>query len=124
MGHWSNGGCKFPNCDCAPTCAFPQVSRDPTYRPEREGEPCTYCGVRMSYFGARQHIPTVDHVQPLSRGGADHPLNLVLCCEYCNTWKHYLTLAEWLEKLLEKGELTRADRVRQLIALIEEMKSE
>jgi len=68
-------------------------------------------------------MPTEDHVQPLSRGGRDHPSNIVIACEYCNTWKHYLTLEEWLEKLIAKGETTRVDRVRLLIEIVEQMRA-
>lgn len=44
-------------------------------------EPCAYCGkVRDSYH--------VDHIVPLSRGGADTPENLANACVECNLKKH------------------------------------
>jgi hypothetical protein len=36
---------------------------------------CVYCGDEAS---------TVDHVIPTSKGGTDHPLNLVAACQLCN----------------------------------------
>jgi 5-methylcytosine-specific restriction endonuclease McrA len=39
---------------------------------------CVYCGDVAN---------TVDHVIPLSRGGTDHPMNLVAACAFCNYGK-------------------------------------
>jgi 5-methylcytosine-specific restriction endonuclease McrA len=40
---------------------------------------------------------TLDHVQPLSRGGHHTPENVKVCCEACNMAKDNKTLAEYLE---------------------------
>jgi 5-methylcytosine-specific restriction endonuclease McrA len=43
---------------------------------------CGYCGVRETDVGAAL---TIDHFQPISRGGEDTPANWVYCCFACNT---------------------------------------
>lgn len=51
---------------------------------------CHYCGLcplRIIHWTDRQDVEnqaTVDHVYPLSRGGADHPSNMVVSCRRCN----------------------------------------
>lgn len=51
---------------------------------------CAYCGRRID-------LPkrTIDHVIPLSRGGAHHPDNLVMACGPCNSSKRDLTAEEY-----------------------------
>lgn len=45
---------------------------------------CGYCGVREDDAGATL---TVDHFQPVSRGGSDDEDNLVYACHACNEFK-------------------------------------
>ena len=45
---------------------------------------CGYCGVSETFSGGAL---TVDHFQPVSRGGADEASNLVACCHACNEFK-------------------------------------
>lgn len=46
---------------------------------------------------SKKIMATVDHVQPLSKGGARYELaNLVICCDSCNGSKGDLTLNEWV----------------------------
>ncbi len=59
--------------------------------------PCVYCSA------AAQHV---DHVRPLSRGGAEHARNLVPACSKCNQSKGSRLLTEW-----------RADRVAHAVAI-------
>ncbi|MFJ4701937.1 HNH endonuclease [Streptomyces sp. NPDC088768] len=47
---------------------------------------CCYCS------GPAEHL---DHVTPLSRGGADTLSNVVPACAECNLSKAALSLAEW-----------------------------
>jgi len=58
---------------------------------------CWYCGVEL---GVREiHI---DHIDPLSRGGADTIHNLALACKNCNRAKWDSTLVEftrWVNRL-------------------------
>ena len=45
---------------------------------------CGYCGVSATDVGAAL---TIDHFQPISRGGGDIPANWVYCCFACNNAK-------------------------------------
>jgi 5-methylcytosine-specific restriction endonuclease McrA len=49
---------------------------------------CAYCGSWATHL---------DHVEPLSRGGADVESNMVPACAPCNLSKGAKTLAEWSE---------------------------
>lgn len=53
---------------------------------ERDGYQCAYCG---------DYGDTVDHVEPIVRGGSNDDANLVACCSYCNGSKGAKPLAEW-----------------------------
>lgn len=52
----------------------------------RWGYLCAYCG------DLAEHL---DHVEPLSKGGADVEANIVPACAHCNLSKGAKTLAEW-----------------------------
>jgi 5-methylcytosine-specific restriction endonuclease McrA len=45
----------------------------------RDGYCCQYCG--------SENATTVDHVQPISKGGTDEPDNLLAACTRCNYQK-------------------------------------
>lgn len=84
-----------------------QKRRAREYLSERDGWTCYYCGAPLIPDGERDKyttcscrdgeisytpvngmgFPTVDHVQPLSRGGSNDISNLVLCCLDCNQRK-------------------------------------
>lgn len=54
---------------------------------------CAYCQRSISW-----EIPydvTVDHIQPLSRGGTNWPENIALACPQCNASKCDKLLSEW-----------------------------
>ena len=51
---------------------------------QRYGFCCGYCGVTESDTGAEL---TMDHFQPVVRGGSDLLVNLVYCCHACNSYK-------------------------------------
>lgn len=51
---------------------------------ERDGNCCVYCG--------RTEDPTIDHVEPLAKGGAHHKDNLVVARKKCNSEKN----TKWL----------------------------
>lgn len=56
---------------------------------------CGYCGVRFT----SKMTKTIDHVQPLSKGG-DHALkNLRVCCQKCNSSKNDKTPEDWASKI-------------------------
>jgi hypothetical protein len=67
---------------------------------------CGYCEVHESEVGAEL---TVDHFQPLSRGGTDRPENLVYCCHACNEFKGDHWQPDSPHRLLHPGrdDLTR-----------------
>ncbi len=50
-------------------------------------DPCPYCGSK---------VETMDHIYPLSRGGAHHPYNRVATCYRCNRLKRGRTVLEFL----------------------------
>ncbi len=45
---------------------------------------CEYCGVMEADTGGEL---TVDHFQPITRGGPDEVGNLLYCCYRCNLYK-------------------------------------
>ena len=40
---------------------------------------CIYCGVKLS-----EHNATADHIIPISNGGNNCQVNLIVCCKDCN----------------------------------------
>ena len=58
---------------------------------------CSYCGKKFP-----EHLLTLDHVFPASRGGADAPENIVAACKPCNNRKADRTPEEAGMKLLNK----------------------
>jgi len=59
--------------------------RDPALRArlfERDAWRCRYCGELLTAETA-----TLDHVLPVSKGGADDPENLATACLMCNSIK-------------------------------------
>jgi len=61
---------------------------------------CHYCGKRVGAAAL-----TLDHVVPVSRGGASTKGNVVPACDACNKGKKYLTPAEQILKQLEQDGL-------------------
>ena len=55
---------------------------------ERDGRKCVYCGCEEGPF----HL---DHVKPVSAGGAGSPDNLVVACASCNLSKGAKPLSKW-----------------------------
>jgi len=61
-------------------------------RTEKGALHCHFCRkeVVIHHWSANYNGPdlaTVDHVIPLSRGGSDHPSNMVVACRPCNLKK-------------------------------------
>jgi 5-methylcytosine-specific restriction endonuclease McrA len=62
----------------------------------RERKTCPYCGARITRDNA-----VADHMDPVSRGGANGQHNLTICCKSCNAKKQARPFSEWLEMLSE-----------------------
>lgn len=59
-------------------------------------ESLTYFGGHCAYCGQPCERLEIEHMTPISRGGADTAANIVPSCKSCNTRKHDKTLIEWL----------------------------
>lgn len=70
----------------------------------RSEGPCVFCGAPAD---------TVEHITPLSRGGWEHPDNLVPACGSCNFSKGSKLLTEW-----DSGRVTHAVRVSPKVAAV------
>ena len=54
---------------------------------------CAFCG--FDCLQDRYGHPTLEHLIPLSRGGAHQPDNIVPACSSCNDSKQHKVLGEW-----------------------------
>lgn len=52
---------------------------------------CLYCGVKLNYENA-----TADHIVPVSNGGNNTQVNLIVCCSDCNSERGNLDFKEFL----------------------------
>lgn len=59
------------------------------------GQPCHYCGDILT-----PQIISLDHKDPLNRGGSSHPGNLDCVCKRCNRRKGELTEGEYQRLLV------------------------
>lgn len=74
-----------------------RLSNDPETRDYAKlivNDPCVYCG---------EQAESVDHIEPLSRGGGDTWENLAPACISCNSQKHTMGLLEFLIRRRERG---------------------
>jgi len=68
---------------------------------EIHGDSCCYCGVKMDFKrgvrgeGIAPNRATLEHIQPLSRGGNHTFDNTTLACHRCNVSKNNKTVDEW-----------------------------
>ena len=84
----------------------PQQQRLPNYRVHKNdlyGKQEGDCNGCERHFEIRNL--TVDHEHPQSKGGTDHPDNLQLLCQACNSTKGKGTQAELISRLKEQGVL-------------------
>ena len=65
------------------------VAADVEFAFKVRGGRCVYC---------TRPATAIDHVVPLSRGGANHPSNIVPACRSCNSRKHASTVREWADR--------------------------
>lgn len=59
-----------------------------------DAKDCPYCGVTM-----KSREKTLDHINPISRGGVHSLSNVVVCCRRCNSLKRDLGLVPFLAML-------------------------
>ena len=74
-----------------------------THKPElfgRQKGKCNGCQIAFHFRNL-----TVDHKHPQSKGGTDHPDNLQLLCQACNSTKGKGTQEELISRLKEQGVL-------------------
>ena len=82
----------------------PQQQRLPNYRVHKNdlyGKQEGDCNGCERHFEIRNL--TVDHKHPQSKGGTDHPNNLQLLCQACNSTKGKGTQEELISRLKEQG---------------------
>lgn len=70
---------------------------------DRDGFRCFYCGILLCRFAPKEHLATMDHVLPRSRGGAGDASNLNAACAPCNTRKGAKTLEEYRDYLMRSA---------------------
>ena len=82
----------------------PQQQRLPNYRVHKND---LYGKQEGDCNGCREHFKirnlTVDHIKPQSKGGTDHPDNLQLLCQACNSTKGKGTQEELISRLKKQG---------------------
>ena len=61
-----------------------------------EGKPCPYCGEYMD-----RRTKTMDHMVPLSKGGVHGTVNVIICCNRCNSAKRDRDFGDWVSRLNE-----------------------
>lgn len=81
---------------------------------ERDAYTCGYCG-KVGKKGL-----TLDHIIPKSRGGTNHPSNLVAACMSCNNWKSDRTPEEAGMRLLYQPKQTKLEPLPGLLANADE----
>lgn len=62
---------------------------------------CCYCGCKFNPFN-KGKVKTIDHLIPVSKGGANNLYNKRNCCQHCNTQKADLLLQDFLIIIIEK----------------------
>ena len=57
---------------------------------ERDNFKCYYCGLDLKEWKKQRNsksLLTIDHKEPISKGGTNEMNNLVTACSYCNSKK-------------------------------------
>lgn len=88
---------------------------------KRDGFTCQYCGAQPP-----DAVLVIDHIQPVSKGGDNDPLNLITSCETCNQGKADKTLGDRIVRpdadllyLETQQEIAEIARYRQVMAIRE-----
>lgn len=72
----------------------------------RDGWKCRICGGKGEAKTVYGHTIEVHHIIPKSKGGADHPLNLITLCNLCHQ-KTFLNNYEGLPGVTFNPEITK-----------------
>lgn len=83
---------------------------------ERDGDTCVWCGVA---FDERTRA-TREHVIPRVKGGPSWLENEVAACRRCNGERGHRGAAEWLQECQQRGWPADEERVRRVLAALEE----
>lgn len=67
-------------------------SRADNYRAVLRRDPCAFCGHRRKRM-------TIDHIEPVARGGRNGWMNLTGACYACNASKRTISLLDFLHGL-------------------------
>jgi 5-methylcytosine-specific restriction endonuclease McrA len=62
---------------------------------------CAYCKIQLGSKPGQKWAYHIDHIQPLSKGGTNDPINLQCLCPKCNIWKSDKAPEEVAAKLSE-----------------------
>lgn len=69
----------------------------------RDHKACHYCGMILPKPGNKgSAITQVDHIEPVSKGGSDELLNLVICCKRCNRAKANTSYENYINRELNR----------------------
>jgi 5-methylcytosine-specific restriction endonuclease McrA len=74
---------------------------------------CPYCGVRLV-----AKTKTVDHIIPISKGGAHSLANAIVCCFSCNSRKSDKDFDVWLNTLAEDSRKRLAALYRRRFGVV------
>jgi hypothetical protein len=80
---------------------------------KRDSFKCQYCGK-----SAPDVILHVDHVDPTSNGGTDHPLNLITSCDVCNSGKSNILLSDTTAIDKQKKQLEELNERQQQLEMM------
>jgi len=80
---------------------------------KRDSFKCQYCGAC-----APEAILVVDHIDPLSKDGADEMMNYITACQPCNAGKSDRTLSDNSVLLKQKGQLDELNERREQLEMM------
>ena len=89
--------------DTDPEAAHPNLPNYTVHKNDLYGKQEGFCNGCRDHFKIRNL--TVDHIVPQSRGGTDHPKNLQLLCQACNSTKGDGTHDQLIDRLREQGHI-------------------
>lgn len=55
---------------------------------------CPYCSVELTSSNK-----SLDHMEPISKGGIHSSSNIIVCCSTCNGKKHNKDFTTWIDSL-------------------------